>query len=500
MRARQDRRRQAVRAIALLLAALMVLGVLVSVMLTTAYAEGLDRCDLQLTMLEDLGAVGVTQTLTLTNRTAGPLDQMVFQLAANALRRQSTAPYESETMFDAYPDGFAAGGVELHRVAFNGRDAGWGVQGTDEAVLRVDCSLAPGESGTFEFGYEVLLPGCLGALGTGEIGWRLTGFYPLPAVWDGEGFTVERVSPVGDSLLALPMDYHVSVNLPETWQVATGGAVWTEPAGQGRANATVSVENARFFALALSRKYSRVQVVSASGVRVEGFANDRAAAARAAAAAARAVDVYSELFGPYPRRTLAAAQGDLLDSLSQAGLILLPERLFSLSARSELEYQVALTTAKQWFSEAVGFNPAEEPWLGESLSAYAALLYYEKTYGHDRYLKELNSRVVPSLQLTIPGGVTVSSEALAFGTVADYQAVVRGRGAAVMHELRALLGAEVLYDGMARYVRQNAGHIATGADFAAALGEASGRDVENLLAELLLNIGDYVGQDVGWYE
>ena len=402
MKGKKDWKNRAVRWIALGLVALMLLSVLITIIVSPAMAEGTGKTDLQLTVLEDLGAVSVTQTTQYQNNTGQSADQLIFQLAPNALRRETTAPYESETMIDAYPDGFAAGGVEIHSVKFNGQSADWGVQGTDEATLRVSCSLAPGETGSFQFDYELILPDALGALGTGDIGWRLTGFYPLPAVWDGE-YAVERVSPVGESLMADPMDYHVTVNLPGTWQVAAGGSVQVSPAGDARQNVTIDLTKARFFGLALSRRYIETEEKSASGVTVRSFANDRDAAKRAASFAAHAVDIYSDLFGAYPRDSLTIAQADLMDGLSQAGLALLPEGLYAYAARGELEYQTALWTARQWFGEMVGDNPAEEPWLTESLASYAALLYYEKAYGHDRYLKELNARVTPSLRLTIPG-------------------------------------------------------------------------------------------------
>jgi type II secretory pathway pseudopilin PulG len=496
---KKDMRSRVVRWIALGLVVMMVLGVVIAALVSSALAEEANRTDLQLTVLEGLGAVSVTQTTQYRNDTGQAVDQLIFQLAGNALRRQTTSPFESETMIDAYPDGFTAGGVELHSVKFNGTNADWGVQGSDEAALRVACSLAPGESGAFQFDYEVLLPDALGALGIGSIGWRLSGFYPLPAVWSDGDYAVERVSPVGDSLMADPADYHATVNLPNTWQVAAGGAVKTEPSGDSRENATVDVTDARFFGLALSRRYSEADVKSASGVAVRSLADDQAAAARAAAAAAKAVDVYSDLFGAYPRDTLTVAQADLMDTLSQAGLVLLPEDLYDYASQGELEYQVALGTARQWFGEMVGSNPAESPWLTESLSSYAALLYYDQSYGRDRYLKELNDRVTPSLKVTIPGGVTVDSQALAFGTLADFKAVTRDRGAAVLHELRQALGDEALMGALKLYVSRETGKMATRADFSSALSEAAGRDADGLLTELLTGIDEYVGQDIEWY-
>ncbi len=498
MKAKKDWRNRAVRWIALGLVIMMVAGVLVAALFSAAMAEE-TGCDMELTVIENLDAVSVTQTVRYQNGTGQPLDQVIFQLAPNALRRESTAPYETETMIDAYPDGFAAGGVEIRSVHFGGEAADWGVQGTDEAVLRVACDLAPGTSGVFQLQYELILPGVLGPLGTGDVGWRLAGFYPLPAVWDEE-FIVERVSPVGESLLADPMRYRATVNLPDTWQVAAPGLVRSEPSGEARQNVTVEVDSARYFALALGRRYVEVSRTSASGVDVRAFATDRAAATRAAAAAARAVDTFSELFGAYPYGSLTVAQADLLDGLGQSGLVLLPDEYFSYALRGELEYQVALGAARQWFGNLVGSNPAEEPWLSESLPAFAALVYYDRVYGGDRYIAELNDRVTPSLRLTIPGGVTVDSEALAFGTVGDFLAVTRGRGAAVLHEIRSVLGEDALLAGMRLYVARNAGKVATRADFSAALSEAAGRDADGLLTELLAEIDQYAGQALDWYE
>jgi hypothetical protein len=489
-------RKHAVRITALVLAGLLVLGVLAAAIFSAALAEAPDQCEMTLTMLEELSAVSVLQKVTYTNRTDHPLDQVVFQLAANALRRKATAPYEA--IDDAYPEGFTAGGVEFNLVKFNDQPADWGVQREDESLLRVACSLEPAEQGVFEFQYELLLPRALGALGTGEIGWRLSGFYPLPAVWDGAGFAAESISPVGGALMAGMMDYSVSLNAPDTWQVAACGAIEADRPRDGRRDTRIELADARFFALAISRRYTKVEIVCQSGVRIVSYANDRAAARRAADAAGRAVDVYGAAFGAYPRAELVVAQADLAAGFAQSGLILLPESLYAFSARAELEYQAALLTAGQWFGDRVASNPAQAPWLCESLSAYAALIYCEKTYGRDRYLKEMERRVTPAVQVTIPGGVSVDSETIAFGTVSDYEAVVMGRGAAVLHEIRAHLGDAAFFDGLRLYAAQNDGGIAAKAQFVAALDEASGRDTAGLVDDLLHSIAQYIGQTVDW--
>jgi hypothetical protein len=156
-------------------------------------------------------------------------------------------------MIDAYPGGFAPGGVELHSVMVDDAAADWGVQGTDDATLRVGCDLAPGVAAVFRFDYELILPDALGMVGTGASAGRLAGFYPLPAVWDG-GFHVERVGPVGESLMADPMDYRATVTCRTHGRWRRGADARAERAGAARQNVTVTLSNARCFALALSRR------------------------------------------------------------------------------------------------------------------------------------------------------------------------------------------------------------------------------------------------------
>jgi hypothetical protein len=61
-------------------------------------------------------------------------------------------------------------------------------------------------------------------------------------------------------------------------------------------------------------------------------------------------------------------------------------------------------------------------------------------------------------------------------------------------------GEDALIGALKLYVAQNAGRIATAADFYAALSQASGRDATGLMTELLTDIDQYVGQALDWYE
>jgi len=115
-------------------------------------------------------------------------------------------------------------------------------------------------------------------------------------------------------------------------------------------------------------------------------------------------------------------------------------------------------------------------------------------------MKKLNAQAIPSLEVTIPGGLTVDSAADRFTTRYEYQAVVIDRGIAVLHELRELMGGDIFLDALGLYVKDNACSITSIADFAAALNQASGDRWDEYLVGQLQTISDYSGHDVPEYE
>ena len=138
--------------------------------------------------------------------------------------------------------------------------------------------------------------------------------------------------------------------------------------------------------------------------------------------------------------------------------------------------------------------------MRDTLSGYAALLYFEEQEGYSGYLRRLNAQVLEALQITLPGGLTVDSAASRFTAFGEYELVVIDRGAAVMHETRALMGREAFMDALALYVTRNGGKIASIGDFVAALNEATGSRWDEYVVGQMQGIGEYVNQKLTWFE
>ncbi len=496
------RNRKLIRVIAIALALLLAGGVVFGA-LYSSLAEGAarDRCELSMEYMRDEQALRVRQRLIYTNRAADHLDNVCFYAAGNVFRRQSALFYEESDLAAVFPDGYAPGGMDLRSVSFDGRDADYGFQGEDETTLRVACDLAPGQAGAFEFEYYLLLPRCAAFQGTGDEDVRLSAFYFIPGVYDGTYGEFRLNAPLAHTrwLNTGAADYAVSLKLPERFAVAATGEELQTATENGAAIWEISAENAREFALSFGRRWRESTRKTESGVCVRTLTSLRGANRRALDAAVAAIERCEAWFGPFPVRQLDIAQSDYpLGAMNFPGAIWLPEDV--LADGESLAMALRFCIAQQYFGLAAYVEPSADAWLSDSLCAYIAYLLMEDERGHDAFLTAINRDWVDALQLTIPGGLRVTSDARLFDAY-SYDIVVRRRGAVVLHELRQAMGLETLLAGLRVFLERGAdGHTLTELELVAALDSASGGDWEDFLTDWVFNVGDYVNQTIDWLD
>ena len=506
-KSRKERHDLMIRVLAIVLAVLLIGTVVASVLpiFGLAEAETPSRSDYTLNMAIDLEAqaIAVTETLDYVNATGRAQDCVWFNVYANTLRRANTVPVETDEWSNAFPDGYVPGGVDFISVTVNGEAADWAMAGAGEQFMRVSCPLQPGERANISFSFHLLLTVNNWALGLGDLGWRLVNFYPIAAVYDPllEDYVLNSWTLATDPLMSEPADYTVHLTLPGTWTVAsTGAAVISAPDENGLVTWTIRAENARDLSLAFSRKMNERRGATGSGLAVRAYASTGAAAQAMLDTALQALACYEEWFGPLSCPELELMASDCLTGLSKPGLIQVPGGLCGLTRRDALSSAVARLCAGQWFGGEVGCNPENEPWLTDTLSSYAALLYFEEKEGYNGYLRRLNKQVLEALQVTIPGGLTVDSAASRFTTRDEYELVVVDRGAAVLHETRVSTGREAFLRALAGYVAANRGGNASVAQFVAALNEATGTRWDEYVVGQMHTISDYVNQRLTWFE
>ncbi len=503
MRKKQQR---LVRIIAIVLAVLLASGAIISAVISIAYAEEAEpsernQYDITMEYLGEEQALRVSQRLVYLNDSGIHLDRVVFYAPANMFRRQSALMYDDGQWAEAFPAGYLPGGIDLQGVLVDGAEADWGFQGSDEIYLRVACDLEPGEKCEFTFNYYLLLTQNRAFMGISELDWRLSDFYFTPAYVD---------SRYGEFMLSTPTsftrwihspaaDFTVTLALPELFLLSATGVEQAETdTGTHIARWTVTAENVRSFALNFGLRYRQSSRTTASGVELRAITNLRGKAEKLLDLAEETIVTLENWFGPFPIRKLDVVQADIVpDVVAHSGCIWLSE---SALKSDDLEHDLRAAIAQQYFGLSAYARPGSDAWLSDAISEYLAYLLLEESEGNDAYLAALNENVVPALQLTIPGGLVVTSDASLF-TAGEYDIVVRDRGAAVFHELRTAMGRDGLISGLrAFYELGQQSDVLTEMDLVRCLDETSGGSWERFLTDWVFNIGDYVDQTIDWLD
>lgn len=500
------KQRNLVRLVAIILAGLLIFSAVISAVLNMAYAEEAapavgSKCELTMEYFEEEQALRISQRLVYLNESDFHLDRLIFYAPANLFRRQSALPYELSEIAAALPDGYLPGGMDLIAVRVDGEAADWGYQGADESYLRVACDLQSGESAIFEMDYYLLLTENEAFMGVSKGECRLSNFYYAPASLDASGEFILNMPIAFARYADVPkMDFSAAVTLPEGYLLSATGAEAVQTSEGGYSVWTASAEGAHDFAMAWRKDWRELRQTLDSGVEVRVLTASRGAGADALAAAIEAIEICEGWFGEFPFSQIDILQTNYgLSALSHTGCLWLNAGLLKSDSES-LAHSLRRFIAQQYFGCSAWSAPSADAWLSDSISEFLAYLMLEEAQGHEAYLQALNENLVDSLQLTIPGGLRVNSDASLFSAY-EYEIIVRNRGAIVFHELYTAMGREALIEGLKRFYdlgrRQD---VITEINLVECLDAASGKSWEKFLTDWVFNVGDYVNQEIDWLE
>lgn len=499
---KREKQQRLIRLLAIILAALLVGSTVLSV-LVSAFAEetapARDSYDMNIEYMENEQALHITQRLVYHNRTGAELDRVVFYAAGNMFRRESALMYENDVIEAAFPEGYAPAGIDLQSVTVNGENADWGYQGGEELYLRAACRLAPGESCTFEFDYYLLLTRSCAMIGEYDTDVRLSAFYFIPALYfEGEFYPYAPLQ-FTRWVSTNAADYSVTLTVPDLYLPAATGSETLISTENHISTWKFTAENVREFALSFGKRYRETTVQTESGVTIRALANDRSGASHALAYAQKIINLYEQWLGAFPVDQIDLIQTDHpAYALNFPGAIWLPSEI--LADSNALEAALRYCLAQQYIGFAAYAEPVADAWLSDVPCGYLSLLAVEELNGYDAFLSALNDQVLPALNLTIPGGLEISSAANLF-TSDEYNIVVRDRGMVVMHEMRVAMGREDLIAGLRRFYEMGLQTDLLGEyDLVAAFDEVTGGSWEDFITEWLFNVDEYVGYGIDFYE
>ena len=179
--------------------------------------------------------------------------------------------------------------------------------------------------------------------------------------------------------------------------------------------------------------------------------------------AARAIESFSQWFGPYPYGSLALTQ--MPGNLSQGwpGLVFLSSFAFlSPQEQSELHFDpltrelndlvLVHETAHQWWGDLVLWKSYRDQWIAEGLANYSALLLLEQNHPEqfrqilEQYRRDLVSKNEDGEWLGLAGPVTLGQRLESSHFPRGYEETSYERGTWLFHMLRCMFRDAMLHD------------------------------------------------------
>jgi aminopeptidase N len=211
------------------------------------------------------------------------------------------------------------------------------------------------------------------------------------------------------------------------------------------------------------------------------------------------LDFFSANVAPYPWAKYAQAAVDTFgggmentSATTLAAAALLDPREFE-DRRQGIDGLISHEMAHQWFGDLVTCADWRHTWLNEGFATYFAALWAEHAEGRDYFdwslFNAAKGIVGSTLQVpVVPRDGQPTETAYAF---------IYNKGGWVLHMLRGQLGDARFWKAIQHYTKKFSFQTATTADFAEAVSEATGQDLEWLFDQFVYQPGQ-PDVDVAW--
>jgi hypothetical protein len=350
--------------------------------------------------------------------------------------------------------------------------------------------LAPGNTLTVSLRYTLVLPFAEQAdpsqerpriYGYTQRQINLTNWYPFIVPYEaGTGWVLHDPWYYGEHLVYDAVDFEVDLKTDPGVVVASSG--FPEPNGEFTRYTLIA---GRAFVISASPEF---QVVSTQvgGVTVSSyyFPFYEIPGQAVLDVSAQAVQLYSQRYGPYPHRTLAAVMGDFNDGMEYSAFYFLSRDFYNLYDGKPMNYLVfvaAHETSHEWWFERVANDQAENPWLDEALATYSERLYYEAFH------PELVPAWWPYRMYYYDSAARVDISIYEAGGFFPYTNATYFQGAHFLEDLRERIGDEAFFAFLQDYGTQMNGKIAIPSDFFAILRQHTSADIADLIATYFTN-------------
>jgi aminopeptidase N len=185
------------------------------------------------------------------------------------------------------------------------------------------------------------------------------------------------------------------------------------------------------------------------------------------------VDLYTELFGPYPYEKLAHVQS----STRFGGMENSSAIFYAMGAWAEErmgEGVIAHETVHQWFGDSVTPASWAHLWVSEGFATYFAAVYFGERDGPEAFREAMDGGRRSVIGSDASNRPVVDERPDLFGLLNSNS---YPKGAWILHMLRSMLGDEAFFAGIRSYYEDHAEGSADTEDVRRAMEDASGEDL-----------------------
>ena len=308
-------------------------------------------------------------------------------------------------------------------------------------------------------------------------------WYPVLAAYD-DAWDWPQDTHVGDFSYFVVSDHAVSVEIDSAFTLITTGV---EARKQQEGNRTFYAGAAREFMLMASKKLLLLTKMAGRSNKIAvnsyAFASDTGTQKMVLESAVNSVNVFEKLFGPYPYRELDVVEADLgagIGGVEFPGLVTIARMLYldttkgtvpeaaavvdSRFIKESIEFVVAHEVAHQWWNAVVGSHSRLHPFVDEALANYSAILYFEEIHGKGAMNRQILFELKLPYQLhRFLGGIDrpVDMPTSEYTDMIEYSAIVYGKGALFLHELRRYMATEPFLKALSNYYSKYTFRIAS---------------------------------------
>ncbi|MBU6332856.1 MAG: M1 family metallopeptidase [Chloroflexi bacterium] len=364
------------------------------------------------------------------------------------------------------------------------------------AIVPLPQPLAPGATTTLGMRFVAQAPingqaDYYAAYNRGGDIFALANATPLVAMRRAGAWDLEVPSITGDLVTSETSLYTAVLTIANGWKPVTSGSIVAQDAlGEQVAWRIVSGPQRDFTIVATP--WSVIEAdVDGTMVRMHVPPSVRDGAGRAGLdAAARALRLFNERFGPYPFSDLDLVQIDaqFFLGVEYPGVLLLDRRLFR-ELRELLDVIVAHEVAHLWWYALVGNDVQRAAWIDEGLATYAQVIYREAYGGPDAAAAELADIRQEYLRVASRGYDMPLDQPVAAFSPGLYYQLVYNKGALFFAALRRQIGDEAFFAALRQLAAARRYQIIDGADVVTTAGQACACDVTGLYDQWIRQAG-----------